>query len=387
MPVRAMAFLLAALLVLWSCKGEHSTEAKPVQPGKSKPPFVQLSPLAITEAGLEFETVQPQPHRAMLRVPGEVKADQTRLVDVSSLVPGRVIEVNVVVGGRVRPGQILARVDSTELGLAQSEYLKAQARLGVAERALERAQQLLEAKVIGTGEYQRREGETLAARAEHRAAADRLVLLGMTQPEMGLLAREQRINSKAAIRSPLEGTMIKRNVTTGEVIDSKTVLFVITDLRRLWVLADVHEKDIPKVQMGQPVEIQVTPYPDEKFRGVIMHIGEVIEPATRTVKVRTEVPNPDGRLKPEMFATIAIETTAEERVLTIPVMAVQKDKGRDLVFVQTAPDRFEPREVTIGLPVQGRVPVLKGVREGERIVTKGAFALKSELNIGEMEQG
>jgi cobalt-zinc-cadmium efflux system membrane fusion protein len=387
MPVRATAFLLAALLVLWSCKEEHGTEAKPAPPGKSKPPFVQLSPLAIKEAGLEFETVQTQPHRATLRVPGEVKANQTRLVDVSSLIPGRVIEVNVVVGDRVRPGQILARVDSTELGLAQSEYLKAQARLAVAERALERAHQLLEAKVIGTGEYQRREGETLAARAEHRATADRLVLLGMTQPEMGLLAREQRINSKAAIRSPLEGTVIKRNVTTGEVIDSKTVLFVVADLRRLWVLADVHEKDIPKVQLGQPVEIQVTPYPDEKFRGVIVHIGEVIEPATRTVKVRTEVPNPDGRLKPEMFASIAIEMTAEERVLTIPVMAVQKDKGRDLVFVQTAPDRFEPREVTIGPPVQGRAPVLKGLSEGERIVTKGAFALKSELNRGEMEQG
>ncbi len=385
MPIRSTILLLAAVLVLWSCEGEQGTQAKPAPPGKSKPPFVQLSPLGIKEAGLEFETVQPQPHRAMLRVPGEVKADQTRLVDVSPLVPGRVIEVNVVVGDRVRPGQILARVDSTELGLAQSEYLKAQARLGVAERALERAQQLLEARVIGTGEYQRREGETLAARAEHRATADRLVLLGMTQPEMGLLAREQRINSKAAIRSPLEGTVIKRNVTTGEVVDSKTVLFVITDLRRLWVMADVHEKDIPKVQLGQPVEIEVTPYPDEKFRGVILHVGEVIEPATRTVKVRSEVPNPDGRLKPEMFATIAIETTAEERVLSIPSSAVQKDKGRDLVFVQTAPDRFEPREVTIGPPVQGRVPVLKGLSEGERIVTKGAFALKSELNKGEME--
>jgi membrane fusion protein, heavy metal efflux system len=385
MLVRSTMLWLAAVLVLWGCKGEQGTEAKPAPPAKSNPLFVQLSPLGIKEAGLEFETVQPQPHRAMLRVPGDVKTDQTRLVDVSPLVPGRAIEVNVVVGDRVRPGQILARVDSTELGLAQSEYLKAQARLAVAERALERAHQLLEAKVIGTGEYQRREGETLAARADHRAAADRLVLLGMTQPEMGLLAREQRINSKAAIRSPLEGTVIQRNVTTGEVIDSKTVLFVITDLRRLWVLADVHEKDIPKVQLGQLVEIEVTPYPDEKFRGVIVHIGEVIEPATRTVKVRSEVPNPDGRLKPEMFATIAIETTAEERVLTIPSSAVQKDKGRDLVFVQTAPDRFEAREVTVGSAVQDRVPVLKGLREGERIVTKGAFALKSELNKGEME--
>jgi cobalt-zinc-cadmium efflux system membrane fusion protein len=386
MLIRSTILLLAAVLVLWGCKGEQGTEAKPAPPGKSKPPFVQLSPLAIKEGGLEFETVQTQPHRAMLRVPGEVKADQTRLVDVSPLVPGRVIEVNVVVGDRVRPGQILARVDSTELGLAQSEYLKAQARLAVAERALERAHQLLEAKVIGSGEYQRREGETLVARAEHRAAADRLMLLGMKQAEMGLLAREQRINSKAAIRSPLEGTVIKRNVTTGEVIDSKTVLFVITDLRRLWVLADVHEKDIPKVQLGQLVEIEVTPYPDEKFRGVILHVGEVIEPATRTVKVRSEVPNPDGRLKPEMFATIAIETTAEERVLSIPSSAVQKDKGRDLVFVQTAPDRFEAREVTVGSAVQDRVPVLKGLVEGEKIVTKGAFTLKSELNRSEMEQ-
>jgi cobalt-zinc-cadmium efflux system membrane fusion protein len=164
------------------------------------------------------------------------------------------------------------------------------------------------------------------------------------------------------------------------------VLFVITDLRRLWVMAEVHEKDIPKVQLGQPVEIQVTPYPDEKFRGVILHVGEVIEPATRTVKVRSEVPNPDGRLKPEMFATIAIETTAEERVLSIPSSAVQKDKGRDLVFVQTAPDRFEAREVTVGSAVQDRVPVLKGLVEGEKIVTKGAFTLKSELNRSEMEQ-
>jgi len=276
-------------------------------------------------------------------------------------------------------------VDSTDLGLAQSEYLKAQARVAVAEKALDRAQQLLDAKVIGTGEYQRREGETLAARADHRAAVDRLVLLGMTEDEIALSAREQRLNSKAAIRSPLEGTVIKRNVTTGEVIDWKTVLFVITDLRRLWVLADVHEKDIPKVQLGQQVEIQVTPYPDEKFRGVILHIGEVIEPATRTIKVRTEVPNLDGRLKPEMFATIRIETAVEERVLTIPAMAVQKDKGKDIVFVQTAPARFEPREVTVGTPIEERVPVLKGLAEGEQIVTKGAFALKSELNKTEME--
>jgi cobalt-zinc-cadmium efflux system membrane fusion protein len=378
--------LLGAFVLLWGCKGENGTEAKTAPPAKQRLSVVQLSPAAMKEADLEFEAVKLQLYRGKLQAPGLVKADETRLVDVGSLVPGRVIEVNVVVGARVIPGQIMARVDSTELGLAQSDYLKAQARLSVAERALDRAQQLLEAKVIGTGEYQRREGETLVARAEHRAAADRLMLLGMTQPEMGLLAREQRINSKAAIRSPLEGTVIKRNVTMGEVIDPKTVLFVVADLRRIWVLADVHEKDIPLVQLGLPVEIQVAPYPDQTFRGVVVHIGEVIEPATRTVKVRTEVPNPDGRLKPEMFATIGIETTAQELVLTIPAAAVQRDKGYTIVFVQAAPDKFEPRKVMVGVAADGRVPVLQGLKEGERIVTKGAFTLKSEMTKFEMEQ-
>jgi cobalt-zinc-cadmium efflux system membrane fusion protein len=385
MRQRVILLVLCSILAFAGCKPEAGPEAKPASGGKAQTPAVQLTPAALKAADLEFETVRTQGHRATLRVPGVVKADETRLVDISSLVSGRAIEVTAVVGDRVRPGQVLARVDSTELGLAQSDYMKAQARLAVAEKAHERAQQLLEAKVIGTGEYQRREGETLIARADHRAAADRLTLLGMTQPEIGLLAREQRIDSKAAIRSPLEGTVIQRNVTTGEVIDSKIVLFVVADLRRLWVMADVHEKDIPRVQLGQAAEIQVTPYPDEIFRGVIMHIGEVIEPATRTVKVRTEVPNPDGRLKPEMFATLQIATTVEERVLTIPTMAVQKDKGKDIVFVQTAPARFEPREVTIGVLMEGRVPVLKGLAEGEQIVTRGAFALKSELHKQEME--
>ena len=385
MADRFIVLLLFAVLLVSGCKSENSPEAKPVNPVKPKASVVQLTPAALKAAGLEFEMVRSQGHRATLRVPGVVKADETRLVDISSLVAGRAIEVTAVVGDRVRPGQVLARVDSTELGFAQSEYLKAQARLAVAEKALERAQQLLDAKVIGTGEYQRREGETLVARADHRAAADRLTLLSMTQAEIGLLTREQRINSKAAIRSPIEGTVIQRNVTTGEIIDSKTVLFVVADLRRLWVLADVHEKDIPRVQLGLPVELQVTPYPDQTFRGVIVHIGEVIEPATRTVKVRTEVPNPGGRLKPEMFATIQIATTVEERVLTIPAMAVQKDKGKDIVFVQTAPAKFELREVTIGVPVEGQAPVMKGLTEGEQIVTKGAFTLKSELNKQELE--
>jgi cobalt-zinc-cadmium efflux system membrane fusion protein len=150
-------------------------------------------------------------------------------------------------------------------------------------------------------------------------------------------------------------------------------------------MADVHEKDIPKVQLGQPVEIQVTPYPDETFRGLIMHIGEVIEPATRTAKIRTEVPNPDGRLKAEMFATVKIVTTVEDQVLAVPILAVQRDRGRDIVFVRAGPTQFEPREVVVGEPSGDIVPILKGVSEGEHVVTKGSFILKSELNKKELE--
>jgi cobalt-zinc-cadmium efflux system membrane fusion protein len=376
--------LMLMLMAAVACKQQAEPAAKPATRGDGVA-VVRLTPDALTSAELHVERVEPQPYKRALQVSGVVKADPNRLVDVSSLIPGRAVQVLVNIGDRVRAGQVLAHINSAELGLAQSEYLKAQAHLAVAEQGLERARQLLEAKVIGTGEYQRREGETLAARADHRAAADRLVLLGMTQPEIGILARTQRINSKAAIRSPLEGGVLERHVEPGEVVDTRTKLFVVADLRRLWVMADVHEKDIPKVQLGLLVEVQVTPYPQENFQGVILYIGEVIEPATRTVKVRTEMPNPDGRLKPEMFATVKILTTVEERILTVPGLAVQKDRGKDIVFVRRGSDQFEPREVSLGDPSGDRLPVLKGLTEGEEIVTKGAFILKSELNKTQIE--
>lgn len=378
--------ILVAVALLWTaCKQEAEPAPESAQSLPSGVLVVRLSPDAIKAAELEFETITPRVYKRALRVSGVIKPNPNRLVDVSSLIPGRASRVSANVGDYAQQGQILARIDSTELGLAQSEYLKAHAHLSVSEKALERARQLLDAKVIGTGEYQRREGETLANRADQRAAAERLLLFGMTQSEIEILKRSQRISPTASLRAPLEGRVIERHVAPGEVVDPKTNLFVIADLRQLWAMADVHEKDIPKVQLGQPVEIQVTPYPDDIFRGVIVHIGDVIEPATRTVKVRTEVPNPDGRLKPEMFATMKILTTVEERALTVPAIAVQKDRGKDIVFVHNKPGEFEPREVTLGGPSGDRVPVTKGLTEGEQVVTKGAFILKSEMNRKEME--
>ena len=234
-------FLLGwSLLAFAGCKPAADPQAKPAaQPVRAGAPVVPLGPKEVAEAGLEFETVQLGGHKTTLRVPGVVKPNPNHLAEISPLIPGRVIQATANIGDRVRPGQVLARVNSTDLGLAQSEYLKTQARLAVAERALERARQLLEAKVIATGEYQRREGDTLAARADHRAAVDRLILLGMTPSEVQLLAREQRIHSKATIRSPLAGTVIERHVTIGEVVDSKTVLFVIADLRQLLSLIHI----------------------------------------------------------------------------------------------------------------------------------------------------
>ncbi len=380
-----LLLLLFGLLGAGACKPEAKPAPKSTAPASTGTPIIRLSEAGLQAAGLQIEPVQARPYKRSLRVSGVVKPDPNHLVDVSSLIPGRAVDVLVNIGDRARPGQVLARVDSTELGLAQSEYLKSQAHLGVAEKGLDRAAQLLEAKVIGTGEFQRREGDTLAARADHRAAKERLVLLGMTEQEIAQLARTHQINSRASIRSPLEGAVIERHINLGEVIDPRTKLFVVADLRRLWVMADVHEKDIPKVQLGLPVEIQVTPYPDQIFNGVVVHIGEVIEAATRTVKVRTEVPNPDGRLKPEMFATVMILMTTEDHVLAVPTMAVQKDRGRDIVFVQTDTTHFQPREVTLGEPSGSYVPVLKGLAEGDQIVTQGSFILKSEMNKQDME--
>jgi cobalt-zinc-cadmium efflux system membrane fusion protein len=287
-------------------------------------------------------------------------------------------------GQQVEANALLAILYSSELGLAQSGYLKAQAKLHVAEQAYARAKFLLQEKVIGEAEAQRRQADLLSMQAEAHEARDRLTLLGMSAEELRRLDRSREIRSHVPIVAPFAGRIIGRNLTRGEVVETTEKLFVVADLSEVWVRANIPEKDIPFVHAihaagGTQAEVRINAYPQEIFRGTITYVGDVLDPATRTMQLRLELPNPDGRLKPEMFATIRLSSESQPDRLAVPEAALQRDQDRTFVFVQRSPNEYEVRDVQIGESNGTITTILGGLSEGDPVVTHGAFVLKSEL--------
>ena len=183
----------------------------------------------------------------------------------------------------------------------------------------------------------------------------------------------------------------KADAAPGEVVGADSELFQVTDLSHVWVLAEVFEKDLAQVQAGQMASIAVDTYPNEEFSGRVTYIGDILDPQTRTAKVRCEVNNAARKLKLDMFATVYLPTTFKREGVAVPAGAVQQIEGKTVVFVQREPAKFEARAIQIGRTVQGFTIVLSGLERGEPIVTKGAFHLKSivlgkELGEGEEEE-
>jgi cobalt-zinc-cadmium efflux system membrane fusion protein len=374
----------ASLISLVSCGGEGEADNKKEVHDETHSNQIKLDPKSMQSANLQIEEVSLKSLKSILQAPGKIQFNENKLAHVGSRVPGKIDEVIANLGDKVKEGDRLAVIDSTELGTAQSEYLKAKANLLAEEKSYQRAKKLLEGKAISLGEYQKREAEYLNARAEFKAAEDRLHLLGLSEEEVKRIGSEHIIKSKVAVRAPFSGTVVERHATLGEIIEPATNLFTVADLSTLWAIADVPEKDIPQVKTGLPVEVKVSPYPADVFKGIVTYIGDQIDPSTRTVRVRTEVDNSLGKLKPEMFATVFIITDVVSDVLAIPGEAVQTDGNKKIVFIDKGNGGFEKREVSLGRQVDSFYQVIDGIKPGEKIVTKGSFLLKSEAQKGEL---
>ena len=346
--------------------------------------LVRLPPEEVARSGVTVEPVKRIAFHTYRNFPGVVRPNENALANITTLVRGRVAEVHADLGQAVAPNQLLAVLHSSELGLAQSAYLKARARRHVAEQAYQRAQFLYQEKVIGQAELQRREGEMISVRAEAQEAREGLRLLGMGDKEMKALEQTQTIRSQIPIVAPFAGRVIARDLTKGELVETAQKLFVVADLSTVWVVGNVSEKDISYMHRAtltpnQPVEVHVPAYPDEVFQGIVSYVGDVLDTATRTMQVRLTVTNPTGRLKPEMFATIRVSSEPAADVLVVPEAAVQHDRDRTFLFVQKEPGAFEARTIKVGDKNGTFAEVLEGVKEGEEVVREGAFTLKSEL--------
>lgn len=374
---------LSALIAGCGPSEDHAADAKPPVPTATSG-LVRLTADEASSAGLVVQTAARVEYRAHRDFPGTLSPNQHAMAEITALVRGRVIDVYADLGQEVKAGSLLALLYSGELGMAQSAYLKAGAKLYVAERAYQRAKVLLKEKVIGLAEAQRREGEMISTRAEKRESHDRLLLLGMTEEEIRKMDRDQTIRSYVPILAPFDGRVINRNLTKGEVVETTEKLFAVADLSEVWVLGNIPEKDIPFIHPegagpAQKVEILINAYPNEVFHGKITYVGDVLEARTRTMNLRIEVPNPDRKLKPEMYATIRVYSEPEKNVLAVPEQAVQRERDRKFVFVQREEETYEVRDVALGESNGEVVKVLDGLREGEKVVTAGAFILKSEL--------
>lgn len=350
-----------------------------------RPGVIRLTSEELARTAIEFAPVA----RGQLRVPREfpatVQSNENELAEVTTLIRGRVVKVHVDVGQDVKKDTLLAMLHSTDLGVAEGAYLKARAKLHEAELAYERARDLHEHKAVSLAELQRREAEMKTARAEARETRNRLELLGVPRPEIERLDREHTIKADVPLRAPFDGRVIMRNITRGEVVETNQKFFTVADLSDVWVVGNVPEKDVQYIRKDQRVDVIVSAYPHAIFPGTITYISDVLDPATRTMRLRVTVPNPDRLLKPEMFATVRVYAAPTPDTLSVPLAAVQNGPTGKMVFVQRGTNEFEVRTVKLGNEQGEVVTVLDGVSAGELVVTKGSFVLKSEMERHKIE--
>lgn len=319
-----------------------------------------------------------------LQVPSRVEVDEERLVRVGSYVTGRIIDLYVTLGDSVNAGAPLARITSPELTQAQLAYLRAFSRTTLSQKAAERAHRLLEADVIPVAEVERRESELEVARAELEAAKDQLRLLGVDSSVLKELAKQGHILPSVTINSSRSGIIIGRNVIVGQVVQPSDPLFQVADLSSVWVVGDVPEQIARNVRVGQHVEIHVPALGDKSFDGLIIFVADTVDPATRTVMVRTMVENPQRRLKPDMLANMHITDTLHKS-LVVPEQAIVREANRDYVFLAKGNNQFLRVPVELGPEVADMRPVLKGVAIDQSIVVEGAFHLDNERKLAELE--
>ena len=388
-PLR-IALLLLVAIVHMSCESKQEDAPKPPVPASVEPGSLELPEGSPTLLHLQTDRVALRPIRTALKAQaGKILANENRLAHLSARVSGHIVAVYANLGDRVKEGDRLLLLDTPAFGEAQLEYRKARTRLSVAEKALERAQALLDRGAIGAGEHQRREADYQNARADLHEAEEKLHLLGMTEREIQRLAAKTLPHAEVAqvsLRAPFTGEVIERNATIGEVIDPNKMLFTVADLSTVWVRADFPEQQAGRLKTGLTIEVRVSAYPDTMFQGAITYVGAVIDPTTRTVTARADVSNPEGRLRPEMFAEVTL-VTDEQSVLSVPRAAVQQVGSRTVAFVVRGPRRFESREVTLGQASSEYIQVVAGLTLGDEVVTQGSYALKSEYLREQMPTG
>lgn len=375
---------------------EAPAEAEEEHAGDLPEGVVEVPETAQRNAGLETLTVARRTLPAAIEVTGVVAPDDARVGHVRPLARGVVEDIAVTLGARVKQGQTLVTYDNIELGELVGNYLsevaaqrQTEADLEVKQTALKRAEDLVKLEAIAQQTLEQRRSEFKNAqaavdsqRARVAKVEEQIHRFGVSEAELDKLTPGQgesghRTSSHSVLRAPFSGVVTKFDVARGELVEPERELMTISDLSTVWVLADVYEKDLAKVRPNSDVTIRVDAYPGRLFSGRLTYISDIIDPQTRTAKVRCVVSNPDGALKLDMFAKVAVATTDSRDAIVIPATAVQQIDGRSVVFIQQTPERFVRRDIALGVSAGDVVEVTSGLQGGEVIAGAGSFYLKT----------
>jgi cobalt-zinc-cadmium efflux system membrane fusion protein len=340
---------------------------------------VELTPAAIAAAGIKTEPVIVQPVDEVLSLSGTIGYDENQVARVAPRIGGRVTRILADFGETVQRGQVLAEIDSPDLGEALADWRKSRSVFTVRQRDYERAQRLLDGKAISQGEFLSRQGEFLVAKAEMESTDSHLHLLGLSHEDVARFTGQEEIQSAFPLRSPIAGKVVDRQINPGEVVEASKPLFTVGDLANLWLLARLYEKDLRHIHLDQNVEVFSDALPGEVFVGKVDYIGDQVDQDSRTVRVRAVLRNPNGTLKPGMFvqARVAIGTGAP--VPVVPASAIQEIDGVATVFVEIAPGVFEPRAIETGRAGKTMVEIVKGLEPPASVASQGSLTLKAEL--------
>jgi len=354
------------------------------------------TPASVQSGAIVTEIVSPQTMAGVIPATGKILVPENHVAVIGPVNEGRIVRLYAGQGTRVRRGQKLAELESADIDQAEADYLKAladyqnalrssAAEVKLAQESYDRNKLLFEQKITPGKNLQSAEHDLEVAKATAEnsvngtkaaltAARRKLLILGLTDATIDALAKKTDLAATFALNSPIDGIVIERNATVGASVGTDANLFKIIDLSSVWIDADVFEKDLPRVRPGQEVRLTVTAFPQTIFSGKVIFVDSVVNPDTRTVKVRTEVANPDGRLKPDMFANVQIVTDVNRAAISIPQSAVLNDEGKTVVFVADG-NSYKKRQVQAGMKDNDRVEIVDGLNAGDKVVVKGNYLL------------
>jgi RND family efflux transporter MFP subunit len=354
-----------------------------------------LSQDKLEAARIKTEPATGQPvnsaGRPPLRTTGTVASNQYKETPVFPIVGGVVRQVYPQLGNRVRRGQALLTIFSTELANAQAEYLKMAAEFEEHEKAHHRTAELVEIGAASREDLEQHKARVESMRAALAAQRQQLIQYGMTSAQVDAFKTPDQVNSLLTVAAPVSGTVISRSVNSGEVVATGKELIRVADLSTVWVLGQIYEKDMAAAREATPAVITTPAYPGTVFNGRVSYVDPRVDPQTRTAQVRIEVPNPRLTLRIGMYVDVILgggPPPGTASAVTIPKEAVQNIGSKKVVFVATdQAGEFIQRDVTVGPESGGRVQVYSGIAAGERVVTDGSFLLRAESLKQRPDQG